>query len=311
MKKSIKTILCLLLLLNLAGAAEVDASRHSPVSKRCESMMRLLLGAIEMYYMDNDQIATDKVRLLDQEILRKLVSGGYLRNIDALYKLENDHGCKYYILGNSIIICKQHGAIQYNDHNLSPREQFELFCDENGLNPDEYQVELNDKMHSDISGSPLFTDLINFWPAFLVFPIVFFVVIIRRRSGVGVFAGIYLFGTCIIAFLLILSLININYFTDPIPSFRRFSHGSYPVGASSLSEVTSIGLIIWWFISLLNTIVALIRKKEFMLSLVFTLLMPLAVIAVARPMAGLFDTIVAMSFPLLGALLFYLMAKQP
>jgi hypothetical protein len=199
---------------------------------------------------------------------------------------------------------------RYKEGNLSPQEQFNLYCLENGMNPGDYQLDLNAEVHSDILGSPLMVHVANFWPAFMIFPLIFFNVFIRRGSGTGKIAGAYLFGTSVVAFLLILSLINIYYFSNPIPGFRRFSYGSFPSGAQFLSQVTITVLLIWWLISLLNTLASVMRKMDFMLPLVFTLLAPLAFFLVESRIFIFFDTVVAMTFPLLGALLLYLMGTR-
>ncbi|PKL48773.1 MAG: hypothetical protein CVV42_08185 [Candidatus Riflebacteria bacterium HGW-Riflebacteria-2] len=315
MKKNLKTMLYALLLLTLAGAAEVAASRYAPASALCHATARNVPGALEMYNMDNDPIQINGVRPVDRELLTPLVKGKYLLNIDYLFELEKKFACRHYLVqadakAPMMIICRQHGAPEYKERNLSPQEQFNLYCRENGMNPGDYQLDLSSEVHSDMFGSPLMVHVANLWPVFMVLPVVFFVTVVRRRSGTGSLAGAYLFGTCVMAFLLILSLINIYYFSEPVPGFRRFTYGSYPSGANSLSVVTLIGLGIWWLISLLNTIVSVVRKSEFMLPLVFTVLMPLAFFLVESRILMFFDTAVAMSFPLLGALLLYLMATR-
>lgn len=315
MKKNLKTILYAILLLTLAGAAEVVAGRYVPAAASCHSTARVLLGALEMYNMDKDPIEINGVRPIDRELLAPLVKGKYLKTADEFFALEKKYQCRHYLVqadvnAPMIIICRKHGAPEYKDRNLSPQEQFNLYCLENGMNPGAYQLDLSGEVHSDIFGSPLMVHVANFWPVFMILPVAFYIIVVRRRSRPGALASVYLFGTCIIAFLLILSLINIYYLSSPLPGFRRFTSGRFPAGAISLSEVTLAGLGIWWLISLFNTIVSLVRKREFMLPLIFTALMPLAFFVVESRILALFSEIVSMIFPLFGILLLYLMARR-
>ena len=83
MKKNLKTILYAILLLTLAGAAEVVAGRYVPAAASCHSTARVLLGALEMYNMDKDPIEINGVRPIDRELLAPLVKGKYLKTADV------------------------------------------------------------------------------------------------------------------------------------------------------------------------------------------------------------------------------------
>lgn len=80
-------------------------ARETARAKACYSNMRVLLGAVEMYNLDNAVMMTE----LD---MQKLVDGGYMRCIPT----KPDPNCSYYSEGNLTIDgkikCKLHGSIQ-------------------------------------------------------------------------------------------------------------------------------------------------------------------------------------------------------
>jgi len=316
MRTILKHTFCAFLLLCLILPTEVAASRYSPASTKCHATARLILGALEMYHMDDENSSDYGVRQIDREFLAPLVKSNYYRDADSYFQLEKEHNCRHYYIrlasdSEPLIICRQHGiADKSADRSISPREQFNLICAEKGLNPADYNLELSSEVHSDIGGSPLMVHVANFWPAFMILPVLFFVFIIRNRQENGAVSGAYLFGTCIVAFLFILTLISIYYTRMPVPGFRSLGRGSYPDGVESLSGVTLVLMLVWWVVSLVQTIVAAVRKSGFMLSLVYLLMTPLTFFLVESHTFFMFDTLVALSFPLLGALLFYLMAKE-
>ncbi len=315
MQNRLKITVCVLLLLVLAGPTEAFASRYMRPSSLCQGEANRLLRALEVHNMGDDPIVINGVRPVDREFLAQLVKGGDLNNADAYFALEKQHNCKFYLVQadknvSPIIICRKHGMADQRDSNFSPKQQFELYCREHSMEPGAYNVDLSDEVVSDVGGSRLMAHIATLWPVFMILPVIFFVIVIRRCSGGGAIAGAYLFGTSVVAFLLILSAINIYYVGDPIPGFRRFTYGSYPDGAKSLSVVTFYALVIWWLISLLNTLASAVRKKEFMLPLVYTSLLPLALLLVESQIFHMFQGIVAMSFPLLGAFLLYLILAR-
>ncbi len=189
MKINLKTMLCALLLLTLAGATEVGARRFVAVAKGCLANSRVVQGALEMYNMDIvAPIEINGVRPIDRELILTLGEGRYLKNVDEFFDFEKTHQCRKYLVqadvkAPMIIICRNHGASEYSDRNLSPQEQFDLYCSENGMNPGAYQLDLSGEVSSELwRPSPLMAHLANFWPVYVVLSVMFFIIVVRSRS---------------------------------------------------------------------------------------------------------------------------------
>lgn len=96
----------------LMGNMRRSRTSRYPREKACYANMRVLLGAVEMYNMDN----TVMVNYMDDKVIDRMVKGKYLRS--ALRK--PDVGCDYLNDGDlaktGLIYCKVHGTVEGPPH---------------------------------------------------------------------------------------------------------------------------------------------------------------------------------------------------
>lgn len=102
---------CFLLLI-FVGFLLPPRRRHhgSSREKACYANMRVLLGAIEMYNMDN----TEMVDVLDGELMDRLVAGQYLKRKMSYPTPQCRYGSLGHLTGDGTIVCSSHGTVESN-----------------------------------------------------------------------------------------------------------------------------------------------------------------------------------------------------
>jgi hypothetical protein len=83
--------------------------------KKCFAMQRVILGAFEIYNMDNTEMleTITNADVCTEE--GKLVAGGYLKTPVSLPHIDCSYGSRGNLLEDGIIICKKHGSIEDED----------------------------------------------------------------------------------------------------------------------------------------------------------------------------------------------------
>lgn len=94
--------------------------------KFCDSDQRIIIGAIEMYNMDNNEW----IKHCDDKVIEELINKKYLRsNFNDPYSRYSK--CKYHNKGDltndGVLYCEFHGTLNQNDKNSIPpsKEYFE------------------------------------------------------------------------------------------------------------------------------------------------------------------------------------------
>ncbi|MFZ5951046.1 MAG: VIT domain-containing protein [Candidatus Rifleibacteriota bacterium] len=127
--------------LAMFAAPNFRKAREQARQKACFANQRVLLGAIEMYLMDNTDASGLKhdpeTGRLDREAL---IKGKYLKS--DIIPAERD--CDYRIIGdlmgNSLIFCVVHGSPEGEDSMMPVEELVKKFCADNNLDPDDFDV---------------------------------------------------------------------------------------------------------------------------------------------------------------------------
>ena len=108
----IKKIL-LFALIAVLISSPVFARRYSDPQKSCFTNMRLLLGALEMYNMDNDEM----IHEMNEDVIEVLKRGNYLKGDDFYCPKKREPG-HYHNQGDlcedGVIYCDYHGSVEGN-----------------------------------------------------------------------------------------------------------------------------------------------------------------------------------------------------
>lgn len=115
-------------------------AREQSRAKACFANQRVLLGAIEMYNMDN-QAMMDRDPVALTIDIEKLISGKYLRGGIS----KPDPACEYRagpdsLLKTGKIFCIRHGYVEGNDRS-SAEDQFAEACAGSGCDPLDFEVD--------------------------------------------------------------------------------------------------------------------------------------------------------------------------
>ncbi|MEW6711133.1 MAG: hypothetical protein AB1403_14995, partial [Candidatus Riflebacteria bacterium] len=127
--------------LAMFAAPNFRKAREQARQKACFANQRVLLGAIEMYLMDNTDASALKhdpeTGRLDREAL---IKGKYLKY--DITPVERD--CDYRIIGDlmgkSLIFCVVHGSSEAEDSMMPVEDLVKKFCADNNLDPDDFDV---------------------------------------------------------------------------------------------------------------------------------------------------------------------------
>jgi len=102
---SLIIVLCIIAMLAAISVPNFRKARGQAREKACYANMRVLLGAVEMYNMDNEKMMTGLN-------IGRLVKGKFLRkNVQRPTK-----NCRYSTLGNlsanGVVVCREHGIVE-------------------------------------------------------------------------------------------------------------------------------------------------------------------------------------------------------
>ncbi len=126
--------------LAMFAAPTFRKARQQARAKACYANQRVLMGAVEMYGMDNADFSKLEFDLYTGHLnIDELVRGKYLKS--ALVPATNE--CEYRFLGDpagdGVSFCVVHGSVE-DGMTMSVEEIVLRYCKEHNLNPDDFDI---------------------------------------------------------------------------------------------------------------------------------------------------------------------------
>lgn len=124
--------------LAMFAAPNFRKSREQARSKACFANQRVLLGAIEMYNMDNVDMDIGHNMENGTFDMDRLVEGKYLRSHISKPTSQCDYRILGDITGDGFVLCVCHGTVE--EIGVPVDELVAKYCEKNKLNPDDFDI---------------------------------------------------------------------------------------------------------------------------------------------------------------------------